>query len=210
MDPQDKKIIVSRYQDRIAKFGANIKSLASGTELRRMLRFETLSEIGDLEGAKILDLGCGFGDFYDFLRNKGINVDYYGIDIVPEHIKVASTRYPGVNFELRDLEDYPYENQSFDYVFCSQVFNFNLGNNKNITLVHSILNQIFKISRKGIAVDFLTNYVDYEEDHLYYFSPEEIFSYIKKHISKCVTLRHDYGLYEFCIYVRPTFRGWSG
>ena len=36
--------------------------------------------------AKIADLGCGFGDFYEFLKQRNYNYIYKGYDINPEMI----------------------------------------------------------------------------------------------------------------------------
>jgi hypothetical protein len=44
----------------------------------------------------------------------------------------------------------------------------------------------------------LSTYVDYQEQHLYYYHPEQIFS-MAKAISSRVLLRHDFAPFEFCI-----------
>ena len=42
MDERDKKTIISRYKERLSKYGANIKALASGNKERRKIRFDVL------------------------------------------------------------------------------------------------------------------------------------------------------------------------
>ena len=37
----------------------------------------------------VLDIGCGFADFYHFLRSRGFNGQYLGVDIVPEFVSLA-------------------------------------------------------------------------------------------------------------------------
>jgi hypothetical protein len=59
------------------------------------------------------------------------------------------------------------------------------------------------MSSKGVAVNFLSSYVDYELDRNFHFAPEKAFSLAKK-LTRFVTLRHDYPLYEFTLYLYHT------
>lgn len=207
MNQKDKINIINRYKERLQKFGPNIKSLASGTEDRRLIRFKQLESLGDLNNSKILDLGSGLGDFYDYLITKGYNIDYVGYDISPDLVSVAQKKYPNARFEVRDIQQDGIE-ESFDYIVSSQTFNYKLSNENNLNLVKTCLEKSFHASKKGICFDFLSNYVDFEEDHLYYFQPELIFTFAKS-LSKRVTLKHDSELYEFAIFIYNDFIGWN-
>ena len=208
MDSNDKTLIQERYKHRLLQYGPGIKALASGTEERRAIRFEILTDIGIKEGVSVLDVGCGLADYYEHLREKGVNVMYTGIDIVPELIQAARLAHPDLDLQVRDLQEDPFSDSSFDYVVCSQVFNFHFGGGKNDTLVRDLMSIMFRTARHGVAIDLLTSYVDFRQEQLYYFQPEEIFSYAKQ-LTRRVTLRHDYQLFEFCIYLYPSFDGWS-
>jgi ubiquinone/menaquinone biosynthesis C-methylase UbiE len=209
MEENDKLLIQERYKKRLQEFGPGIKALASGTKERREIRFEVLTALGIFEGASVLDVGCGFADYYSYLLEKGVNVQYTGIDIVPELIESASATHPDLNLQIRDLQENPFPEASFDYVICSQVFNLYLGEGKNSELVKDMLRIMFRLARHGVAVDLLSSYVDFKQDHLHYYRPEEIFSYAKE-LTRRVTLRHDYPMFEFCVYLYPSFEGWSG
>lgn len=208
MDENDKILIQQRYKDRLQQYGPGIKALASGTEARRKIRFDVLTGIGIGEGASVLDVGCGFADYYAYLREIGINVQYTGIDIVPELVEAGCAAHPGLDLHVRDLQENPFPELSFDYVVSSQVFNLRLGEGKNDALVKDMLRIMYRMARNGVAVDFLTSYVDYEQDHLHYYRPEDLFSFAKQ-LTRRVTLRHDYPLFEFCLYLYPNFAGWS-
>ena len=54
----------------------------------------------------------------------------------------------------------------------------------------------------------MTAYVDFREDRLFYYSPEEIFRFSKT-LTKRVLLRHDYPLFEFTVYLYKDFAGWK-
>ena len=59
---------------------------------------------------------------------------------------------------------------------------------------------MFDLSKCGVAVDFMSNYVDFKNNIAYYASPEKIFK-ICKGLTKRVILRYDYMPYEFAIYM---------
>lgn len=209
MDKRDIAENNLRYAKRLEKHGESVKALASGSLHHQQCRFNILKEIGNLNGCSVLDLGCGLADFNGFLIDNDISVDYTGIDIFPEFISAAQKKYPESLFLCADiLEKNILNKEKFDYVICSQVFNKKLKYTDNITYVKRIIKKIFSLSKKGIAIDFISNYVDYMEDELFYYSPEEIFSYAKT-LSKRVSLRHDYPLFEFCLYIYPDFKGWK-
>ncbi|TXH76317.1 class I SAM-dependent methyltransferase [Thiobacillus sp.] len=208
MDIDDKLLIRQRYKDRLQQYGPGIRALASGTEERRAIRFDVLTEIGIGDGATVLDVGCGLADYFAHLTDRGINVRYTGIDIVPELIDSARVAHPELDLQVRDLQEEPFPDSSFDYVVCSQVFNLDLGGDKNEKLVEDMLRAMYRIASRGVAIDLLTSYVDFRQDQLHYYRPEEMFSYAKQ-LTRRVTLRHDYPLFEFCLYLYPNFQGWS-
>ena len=59
---------------------------------------------------------------------------------------------------------------------------------------------MFALADKAIAVNMMTNYVDYRDKYLFYYSPEEMFRFAKS-LSRNVVLRHDYPLYEFSLFI---------
>lgn len=207
MNSIDKELIIQRYRERLAKYGQDIRTLASGNRERQLIRFQVLSEVGDLHNHSVLDLGCGFGDFYQYLKEKGTIVEYTGYDICPDLIKICKAKYPDAHFEAKDIQVDPVK-QKFDYVVSSQTFNNKLMNEDNETLIRDILKRAYELSSIGVAIDMMSNYVNFKEEHLHYYSPEDIFRFCKT-ITKRVALRHDYPLFEFIIYMYKDFKGWA-
>ncbi|HYY93714.1 MAG TPA: class I SAM-dependent methyltransferase [Pyrinomonadaceae bacterium] len=201
----DKKRIIERYDQRFAEYADDIRTLASGTEERRQLRFDVLAAVGVASGASVLDLGCGFGDFYAYLQRRGLDCDYAGYDINPTLIEVARRKFPGGRFEVRDVqaEEFP----QFDFIVSSSAFNLRLTSQDNYAFIEEILRICYGHARRAVAVDLLTSYVDFESPEAFHYRPERVFS-IAKGITKRVCLRHDYPLYEFCVYLYPDFQGW--
>jgi len=67
-------------------------------------------------GTKVLELGCGNGEFSK--RFIGNGADMYCVDISSKLIEMLRTRYAGVNlkFETADIESLPYSDGYFDAV----------------------------------------------------------------------------------------------
>lgn len=78
------------------------------------------------DGDKILDLGCGNGRFVELFSDPdkygaSKKIDYVGIDISEKLIEIAKQRYPDKNFQVFDGLKIPFNDQSFDKVFCIAV-----------------------------------------------------------------------------------------
>ncbi|MBN2259698.1 MAG: methyltransferase domain-containing protein [Clostridiales bacterium] len=84
-------------------------------------------ELLDLpKGSKILDVGCGSGNFSIKLAKMGFKVT--GIDLSVDMLKVAREKAKSENVEIDFLQmnvyDLKFENQSFDGVFSMAAFEF--------------------------------------------------------------------------------------
>lgn len=194
---KDKKAIIACYEDRYARYGYDIRTIGWGDTASQKLRFEVLSSVGYLSSASVCDVGCGFGDLYSFLVNKYGSVKYWGIDLSPNLIAEAIRRHPGVGFEVRDILVSPFK-KSFDYVLCSGALSFKIKNHK--AYVADMIESMYTMSNKGVAVNFLSTYVDYQQDKDFHFSPEQALALGKK-LSKYVRIAHDYPLYEFTLFI---------
>jgi SAM-dependent methyltransferase len=207
MHPADVERIVERYNARLRVHGDDIRTLASGTEERRRLRFDILTGIGVASGMSVVDIGCGFGDYFGYLRDRGIAVDYLGLDINADLIEVARAKYPGAAFRVADVQRDPLP--ACDVVVSTSAFNLPLEHQDNYEFAADILRVAYGAARHGVAIDFLTSHVDYRSPHGFHYDPARVFDAAKR-LTKRVTLRHDYPLFEFCVYLYPDFHGWGG
>lgn len=197
MTPQEIEATIQRYSKRLAEFGKSPKALG-WFKNRSDLRFEILQSRWNLDHASVLDFGCGFGDLYRYLSvNKGFSVQYKGIDINPELIKEARKEWPGIDFQCTNLLTEPLP-ETVEYVLASGVFNFQLEDN------YDFINRCFEcfsqIAKKGFALNFLSNQVDYELENTFHADPAVVLSYAFQY-SRNVVLRNDYMPFEFTIFV---------
>ncbi len=104
---------------------------------------ETLKKAGISSGA-VLDLGCGTGEFSKWLSDRGFAVE--GIDFSKEAIKTAKEICPSCNFtdwDLEDLENYPFKHEKYDIILDSKVIAFIENKEKYLDLIRSKLKGVF-------------------------------------------------------------------
>jgi len=121
MELIEKATIIHYHRHRIKEFNSGtVESLGwKGSESQKK-RFEVLSELADLNGASIMDLGCGQGDLKGFLDNRFSDFAYIGIDQMPEFIVEGERRYghlPNTHFYQSDFSSA--ELPQVEYVIAS-------------------------------------------------------------------------------------------
>src|SRR5437764_167073 len=108
-----KKDQIQYYDERWSDF-----SHANNWELRRCLFIlESLSRIGFRE-PRMLDLGSGVGWLTNILSMFG---PAHGVELSPEAVRLAATRFPLTSFESADLFAWDVPNQRFDVVVSQEV-----------------------------------------------------------------------------------------
>ncbi|MBL7197629.1 MAG: class I SAM-dependent methyltransferase [Candidatus Omnitrophica bacterium] len=105
------------------EFSYNYGDLYKNDRFVRM-RFHIVKELLSLYvkvGVKILDIGCYDAPLLDVLKKSIKSVDYTGVDADKVALEVALLRgakVMNVNFELEDL---PFDNNSFDIVIMTEI-----------------------------------------------------------------------------------------
>lgn len=197
MNFEDRQRVIDFYDNRYDQFGGDVKSVGWGDIESQRLRFKILTEIAALSGQRICDLGCGFGDLYSYLKEHFKNIEYLGIDLSEKLIGEARDRYPKTVFEVRDiLKELPQE--KFDYVLSSGALSFKMKSHEKY--IERMLEAMMAMSTKGVAVNFLSSYVDYKLDKNFHLSPEKAIK-MGRQLTRFVAVRHDYPLYEFTMYL---------
>lgn len=111
------------YTTLFEKHEISHKSLHWSDKRSQHIRFEQFLQVGDLNNKRILDIGSGLGCFYGFLKERGVECDYTGVDIVPHFVQSAKKRYKDAKFIEQNLLVRSLDGE-FDYVFASGLFAF--------------------------------------------------------------------------------------
>ena len=75
-----------------------------------------------LDGTRVLDVGAGTGQLYDYLTAQFVSVDYMACDIA-EAMQTYSN-VPENQYKIGTLETLAFEQESFDYVFMLGVTSY--------------------------------------------------------------------------------------
>jgi SAM-dependent methyltransferase len=185
MDPLGKKELLSFYGRHLRDFGDSPQAVRWTPE-GQIRRYETLLSItGDLSGKTILDFGCGKGDLFGFLKDKGISITYCGIDVNENLIELAKTKYPRAEFMAVDIEEESF-NRMFDVIVACGVFNLRIAGIDDS--VRNVTKKLFGLCSESLHMNFLTYYVPQRNVELFYIKPEEILHFVMTEISRTVTL----------------------
>lgn len=80
-----------------------------------------ISELEHIKAGKLLDIGCGNGDVFRLIKDKGLEL--YGIDLAENMVKVAQERYGNIaTILLADAENLPFQDDMFDIIICNASF----------------------------------------------------------------------------------------
>lgn len=199
MDELSKEYVISFYDKAFQMFGDRPEAVR-WTSRGQRLRYECLLAIDDnLDGKKILDYGCGKGDFYEFLKEKDISVHYTGFDINEKLISLAKQKFPECKFRVFDMVKDELD-EDFDYIILCGVFNLNVaGIAESITRT---LTGLFQHCRSALAFNALSRYEPKKGYELHYVSPTELFDFAVNNLSPFVSLIHDRIPYDFTLLVR--------
>lgn len=198
MDQLAREHVISFYDKALMMFGDRPESVRWTSE-GQLAHYEAMLDIASsIEGRRILDFGCGKGDFYRFLKDKNISIDYAGFDINENLISLAKEKFPECRFEVFDIEKDTIK-EDFDYIFLCGVFNLRVQGIDE--LIRVTLKRLFGRCRTGLAFNALSSHNPRKDFELHYVSPEEIFSFAVKELSPFVALRHDRISYDFTMFV---------
>ena len=166
-------IIRTYYEANMAKNLSEYGILGWESEEAQRMRFDMLLSAVDLDGMELLDVGCGTGNLLEHIISKGINVEYTGVDLLDKMIDRAKSKGLAGEFIHADIfEDRIFENESFDVIYTSGIFNLDLGN--NIDFLKRAIGLFLDLSRQYVVFNLLHRDSPDREDKYFYTSPDEV------------------------------------
>jgi len=101
-----------------------------------------------LSGDKILDMGCGNGNFLElFLKMTNKKSEIYAVDKSKDLILEASEKFKNENitFEVNDFDNVEIEDKKFDWIFFIYSIYYTENSDKLIKKIQSYLNKKGKL-----------------------------------------------------------------
>jgi SAM-dependent methyltransferase len=189
-----------RYFNALLQESADEHYVVAQSAVSHRKRFEKILELGDFNHKTLLDVGCGVGGYWDFLREKKIDCNYTGIDINPRMIETAQRIHPRLKkqFFLFDILEEQLE-QSFDFVVANGPLNLQFDPGMNMQMTLKLMRQMFYLATTAVAITMTSSLTRKPAAGTFYYDPVEI---VKETAAFCSNLRldHTYLPHDFAIF----------
>lgn len=138
---------------------------------------------------KVLDAGCGSGEFEGFI--KGLGFDVVGIDTSQAAIEQAKRLYPETNFHRVSLEDrLPFSDGEFDAIWSTEVLEHLFNVHASLSELNRVLDQggvlILTVPFHGLLKNLIIALVGFERHYHPYVSHIRFFT--QKSLTECLSL----------------------
>ncbi|WP_421954168.1 class I SAM-dependent methyltransferase [Polaromonas sp.] len=198
MHEVDKKVMVERYAQRVKQGGHGPAALGE-PKSRQAFYFDFLLQAeGLLSSDSIIDIGCGYGDLYSYLKACGWTGRYTGVDINPELIAEGKRRYPEADLRVVDLQLDSF-NESFDWCICCATLTSNTKGTPFEEHLKQMLDLMWAMSRKGLSFNLLSPLADYTNP-IHARPAFDVVLPLVSGLTKRFSLRHDYMPFEYAVY----------
>lgn len=190
--------MIKAYQESFREFGVSPSSLLI-PKGRQEIRFESFLPYVK-KNSTLLDFGCGFSDFAQFLEKKKFNVKYYGCDLIDAFLKVSKNKYPQYTF-FNDLKTILEDEMTFDTILCAGTFNFLYTEKEkdHFVQVKKIILTLFSLCKKNLVVDFQSEFVDFKIANSYHQNVSDLINFITKELSRRFSINYTYLPYEYSV-----------
>lgn len=129
-----KDILIKSYNRDAGRYDKKFKDL----QLVKYKKLFDTSFIKSEAKCTLVDLGCGTALFNEYLLSNFNNFNYYGVDLSDGMVKLARER--SCNVVCSDIDNTPFENNTFDAAVCFTVLKlFNSDEINALKEFHRIL-----------------------------------------------------------------------
>lgn len=189
---------IAPYFDRLAdRHGPTPGAVDAGSQASLDVRYRALSELTDMNGKTVLEVGCGFGGLGAYLVNRFPDIDYTGIDISERAVATGRTTYPDLKLTRRNLMELPAE-PGYDVVLAQGIF-YLLGVDAG-EKAQELLKRMFHVARESVGCCAISTWADHQTPGEYYLDPALLLAWGGR-LTKRLVLRHDHHPGDVCVYL---------
>jgi hypothetical protein len=199
--------LIAHYEACLRTYGDNHRGVdwpnADDARTRYRIMLDVIRK-DDSPPVRLLDLGCGASHLNQYLRDtRRTDVEYAGIDLSPDFIRLCRKKFPDRTFYCLDILDQAGELPSSDYVVMNGLFTEkrSIAFDEMWNYVQAMLSRAFEIASIGIAFNVMSKHVDWERDDLFHLPLDLLAEFLTHNLSRHFVIRNDYGLYEYTVYV---------
>ena len=199
--------IVAAYEAYLDRFGDSYLGVGwTKSQAETDRRYEVmLGVIRESEAdVSLLDFGCGLSHLYEYaLRTGRTGIQYSGLDLSEKFLAASRAKFPDMPYYQLDVTERPDDLPSFDYVVLNGVFTLKAEHSHEQMwgYVTEVIASVFAKAERGIAFNMMSKQVDWERDDLFHVPFDALATFLSSQVSRHFVIRHDYGLYEYTVYV---------
>ena len=199
--------IVTHYESCLERYGDTYLGVDWPDEQDAQLRYKVMLEVireAKSNPVSLLDFGCGTSHLYEYLQKHNyLQVTYAGLDISPKYIQIAKSKFPTIAYYCLDIMADDSKVPETDYVVLNGVFTEKRGLTFEEMWVYfqQVITKVFAKTRLGIAFNVMSKQVDWEREDLFHLPMDLLAAFLKRDISRHFVFRHEYGLYEYTVYL---------
>jgi len=189
------------YEDKVRRFGYDHRGLGFRTRSSQEKRFEALMQLGNFHGRRVLDVGCGFGDFLAYMHERGIRPEYTGIDLCEAMAARGRERFGDQgSFVACDVLEYSPERRP-DYVVASGLFGLDAEGARE--RIQPTIEHMFEWAVHGAAMNFLSAYAPEPAEARVYVDPLDALE-LGLALTPAARIDHSYLPNDFTLYLFKT------
>jgi SAM-dependent methyltransferase len=206
LSPKPHEGIISFCESLLAEYGDTPQGVGwfrgdASTRYRVLLELLRSSD----SPVTLLDFGCGASHLYEhILRTGREGIVYSGLELSPRFLELSRKKFPHIvyhNVDILDPQSPPLP--SFDYAILSGILTYRgkLTHAEMFDYLGRVVTKVFEKVTIGMAFNLITPQVDWEREDLFHMPVDPLLDFLSRKVSRHVVIRHDYGLYEYTVYV---------
>lgn len=207
--------IIKHYESCLEKHGDTVQGVDWPNIADAKKRYGIMLDVikyasGNIENnrngpIRLLDFGCGSSLLYGYIQDssRDNNIEYSGLDLSKKFIELSKNKYPDNTYYHLDILKNENQLPSFDYIVLNGVFTEKRGLafKEMFQYFKRILKTLYPNIKKGMAVNVMSNQVDWTRDDLFHLPMDTLAEFLITEFGRNFVIRNDYQLYEYTTYI---------
>ncbi|MGY3571989.1 class I SAM-dependent methyltransferase [Vibrio paucivorans] len=189
------------HRNRIKTWSGNLTKIQGwSSEHAQQVRFDVIRGAADFNGKHVVDLGCGYGELFDFLSERDQLAKYTGVEQQRQFLKSAKQRLSDkldiCRFVCADLSKFSHDN--VDVVVACGSLNYKSRDSEYLT---SMVAHMYNMAGEAVIFNLLDSATFPKQNLVTGYNKQGVYLYCKT-LCESVELIDGYADDDFTIVMR--------